>query len=357
MKFISNLLSIFSVLTSLLLVTACKKKEKEPYLPIEKGTIAYISTADHNYGEIYTCAMNGSGAKRISDLGAKNLSDSEYSPEFSPDGSKIKYRGFDFMIKVYDLNTQTNTTIAKAFDSDWSPDGKKIAYINLLDLDRQIRIANADGSNDKPLTNYNAYSDTSIFFSGLVWHSTEDIIITRAGYNAIPHLIKISPQNGKVTDMYPLNFHEYFTLRGNKITWANGDTVFFHDLISKNTTYFVTSGESPKNPVLSPDGSRVAYIYDRTYAYVNQNKDTVYRKVTDMISRNINGYDKRELTINNAIPDDTKYKSSFYPFWLSNTELLYSAGKIFKITDDVSPNVNAITDNLKAGGQLQVFKN
>lgn len=348
----------FKFILLIVIICGCKKNETE--INHDNHLIAYISTADHNYGEIYTCAMNGSGATRISELGAKNLSDAEYQPEFSPDGSKIKYRGFDFMVKVYDVNSKTTTSLEKAFDSEWISNGNRIAYVKTTDLERQIYVANADGGNAVKITNYEYYNnDTGMVFNGLAWHEAENLIIACAGVNHTAmsgfYLVKIHPASGKVFTMYPLYFNEYFTLRGNKITWANGDTVFIHDLISKNTTNFIEAGKSPKNPVLSPDGSRVAYTVERTYQYV-ENGITKNRTVTDMVTRSTNGFDRRELTVSNAIPDNTKYKSSFYPFWLSNTELLYAAGKIFKITDDVSPSVSSLTDHLQAGGQLQSNK-
>ncbi|MCS6934165.1 MAG: hypothetical protein NZM35_03315 [Chitinophagales bacterium] len=334
-------------------VAACKK-DKNP----GKVIIVYISTADHNYGEIYTCAMDGTGAKRISELGAKNLSDSEYEPVFSPDGSKIKYRSFNYMLKVYDVNSGNTVSIDKAWSSAWSSDGKKIAYISQSNLDRPINTANADGTNVKKITNYEYFTgDTTIFFNGIAWYEKENVIISRGNVQIASnpgangsYLVKIHPESGYVTGMYPLHFTEDFSLSGSKISWANEDTVFIHDLISKTTSHFVTAGEKPLNPSLSPDGSRVAYITNRHYVLGN---DTTY--YTDMLTRSINGFDKRELT-QGTIPDDVKYKSLFYPFWLSNSELLYAAGKIYKIKDDASPSASALTDALRAGGQLQANK-
>lgn len=326
-----------------------------------KGKImAYISTADHQYGEIYICNMDGSDAERISDLGPGDLSDSEYFPEFSADGSKIKYQHFGYLFKVYDVKTKTTTSVDKAWRSVWSPDGSKIAYIPHVDINRPIHLVNADGTDNRKITEYGFYSDfsdTTIFFDYLAWHDAENVIVavgnvTYGNVNSARHLIKVNPLTGKVISMYPLLVHNDFTLRGNKITWANHDTVFIHDIPSQITTHFLEVGKSPKNPVFSPDGNKVAYTIVRSYEYVeNGVNKTAY--VSDLVTRSINGFDRRELTVNSSIPDNSKYKSSFFPFWLNNSELLYSAGKIFKITDEISPSVHALTDNLQAGGQVQ----
>lgn len=349
---------IFGAIAILLfsgILTGCKKDS----VLGSKDLIAYISTADHNYGEIYTCSMNGSGAKRISELGAKNLSDAEYEPVLSPDGSKIKFRNLtSYMVKVYDISSGTLSSIDKAWASAWSSDSRKIAYVSQTNLDRPIYIANADGSDNKQLTHYENWSgDTVIYFNGIAWYDAENVIIARGSVQLMAnpsangtYLVKIHPESGYVTNMYPLNFTEDFSLSGNKITWATGDTVFIHNLASKTTTHFVAAGENPMQPALSPDGSRVAYLSNRYYLKLPQ-QDTIY--YTDILTRSLNGFDKREPTVSSAIPNETKYKSLFYPFWLSNTELLYAAGKIFKITDDPSPAVTALTDALQAGGQVQ----
>lgn len=340
---------VIIVLAATLFIYSCKKENTN----LSKNLIAYICTADHNYGEVYLCKGDGSGARRISELGSKTLSDAEYSPEFSPDGKKIKFRGFDFMLKLYDLGSNSLVNIEKAFTSAWSSDSKKIAYIKTSDLERQIYLANADGSNAQKITSYEYFSnDTSIVFNGLAWHETENVIIACAGVNHTVmsgfHLIKIHPESGKVVTMYPLNLNDFFTLRGNKITWADGDTVFIHDLISKNTTHFVALGESPKNPVLSPDGNRVAYTKLGSYVY-----NGLSYQSTEIVTCNASGFDKRTVTKNSDIEDSYKYKSSFYPFWVSNSELLYSAGNIYKIKDDANPTASIIGKALKAGGQLQ----
>lgn len=88
--------------------------------------IAYVNLADLNYREIYTYSLNGFRSQRISDLGDQNLSDYQYFPKLSPDGSKIRYRSFDFMIKVYGIDYITTTTIETKFDSEWSTDSEKI---------------------------------------------------------------------------------------------------------------------------------------------------------------------------------------------------------------------------------------
>lgn len=345
----------FQFLGLMILLIACKKEKTENVIP-SSGKIVYISTVDHNYGEIYLCNSNGSDNKRISELGSKNLLDAELEPEFSPDGKKVKFRALsDYWLKVYDMNSGSLLKIAKAWTSAWSSNSNQIAYISFLDLDRPIYIVNSDGSNPQKLTQYSYYEnfDTSLTFNGIAWYEKENVIIACSGGSmnnlSGTFFTKIDPQTGKILSIYPLNFNENFSLRGDVITWSNVDTVFFHNIASKNTSYFIASGEKPLKPVLSPDGLRVAYTTNRYYTV---GQDTFY--YTDIISRNLNGFDKRELTSQNSIPNNTKYKSSFSPFWINNKEILYSAGKIYKIKDDLITEVNALTDVLKAGGQVQM---
>jgi len=339
-------LFIFS-LALVILTTGCEKENTN----LKKSLIVYISTADHQYGEVYLCNGDGSGAKRISSLNDKTLGDVEYYPEFSPDGKKITFRN-SFTLQVYDIDKEKLVRLSNIWTSTWSKDGDAIAYLPISDMGRQIWLVDADGTNERQLTNYYSFmpGDTVIYFGGVQWHPTENKIIARGFFDNIsqPSLVKIDAVSGLITEIYPLRFAEEFTLRGNKITWVNGDSVFVHDMVARATSHFIAANETPKNPVLSPDGSRVAYTSNMSYTY---NGKTYVG--TEIVTCNLTGFDKRIVTTNSDIENSFKYKSSFYPFWISNRELLYSAGNIYKVKDDVNPSAKIIGKALQAGGQLQ----
>lgn len=71
-------------------------------------------------------------AERLTDLGAE-----EHSPSFSPDGSRILYHRGSGDLVVLDLAERSHTVLLEHWqrpDTDWSPDGRFIAY-SIPDLD------------------------------------------------------------------------------------------------------------------------------------------------------------------------------------------------------------------------------
>jgi hypothetical protein len=112
-----------------------------------------------NDTEIYVINSDGSGLARLTnsdDLG-------KYNPAWSPDGSKIaflsRFGTYNYELKVINAdgsNQRTLTTVNPAYPSrgidlglSWSPDGGKIAFNSLWD----IFTINIDGSNLVNLTN------------------------------------------------------------------------------------------------------------------------------------------------------------------------------------------------------------
>lgn len=101
-------------------------KEYKDYLA--KGLVAPTNM------EIYTCNVDGSDLKKITDLGKAN-----WAPFFHPSGEKILFssnhaskRGFEFNLFMIDLNTGDleQITFDPVFDAFpmFSPDGKKLVW-------------------------------------------------------------------------------------------------------------------------------------------------------------------------------------------------------------------------------------
>jgi TolB protein len=100
---------------------------------------------------------DGSNQTRLTN----NASD-DYSPAWSPDGSKIAFHSVppgtdssDIWVMNADGSNQTNLTNSASEDYSpaWSPDGSKIAFTSVHSGNADIWVMNADGSNQTNLTN------------------------------------------------------------------------------------------------------------------------------------------------------------------------------------------------------------
>lgn len=338
-------LGILLITTLMLLQAGCKKDgdNKDPFQPL-----VFISSADHRYGEVYYAEGDGSNAKRISEKGDGSLFDAEYYPTVSPDGNHVLFRGSDFKLKCYNLNSNSLTILESAWEFCWINDGPKVAYIT-NNLEKQIVTCNPDGSELRMITSYHDkyphLGDTMINFSGLQWHEGRKQILSGGNFTSDNlngrHLVFINPATGIIEEYYPLSVGTDFHLQGNKITWSVEDTVFIHNLLTKETTHFVHEGNGEiRHPVISPDGNRIAYI----------RRDGV----TDIYTCNLSGFDKRNVT--EQIPVKEKYGSLFYPFWVDANSLLYSALSIYQITDNITPTKKELAKGLQAGGQVQMIR-
>ena len=89
-----------------------------------------------------------------------------YDPALSPDGTKVVYtvRGTDWdknaftqRLAIADVKAATSRPIAEGLESSyaaqWSPDGKRLAFLSEREGKTQIFTAAADGSDPKALTN------------------------------------------------------------------------------------------------------------------------------------------------------------------------------------------------------------
>jgi Tol biopolymer transport system component len=112
------------------------------------------------YDSVYVINADGTDLRKVYDGSATN-------PSWSPNSNKIVFTGSAFSSygAIFSVNadgsTLTQLTDPKkeandyyAYDTEpvWSPDGSKIAFTSTRDIDSEIYVMNADGSNQINLT-------------------------------------------------------------------------------------------------------------------------------------------------------------------------------------------------------------
>ena len=114
---------------------------------------------------VYVMNTDGTGQTRLTNGAAL-----DYSPAFSPDGTKIVYASYsagetDIYVMNADGSGQTNLTNNAGYDRApaFSPDGSKIAFESNRDGNYEIYIMNADGTGVMRLTNNSAFDSDPSF--------------------------------------------------------------------------------------------------------------------------------------------------------------------------------------------------
>jgi TolB protein len=126
-------------------------------------------------GYIYVMNADGSNQTQLTNSGYDS------SPRWSPDSSRFTFTSVrdnpspstcnraPCNVEIYSMNAdgsnQTRLTNNPAYDvsPEWSPDGSRIAFVNLDNNNDEIYVMNADGSNQTRLTNNPAYDHSPIF--------------------------------------------------------------------------------------------------------------------------------------------------------------------------------------------------
>jgi hypothetical protein len=125
-----------------------------PAFSADGTRIAFHSIRDGNY-EIYAMNADGSGQTRLT-----NDPGNDFHADWSPDGSRIAWHsdrsGTTYDIWVMDANganqKQLNAWNANDTFPAWSPDGSQIAFSTDRFGPYQVMIMNADGSNQRRVT-------------------------------------------------------------------------------------------------------------------------------------------------------------------------------------------------------------
>jgi TolB protein len=110
--------------------------------------VVYTSYKGPDVQNYVLWGMNGGGS------GSFEILDRSSEPSFSPDGNKFAFYHWTDGLYIWDLLKETSMRVVGNSDAafaTWSPNGKRLAYCNLLGQP-QIYIVNADGSDNHSVT-------------------------------------------------------------------------------------------------------------------------------------------------------------------------------------------------------------
>ena len=235
----------------------------EAAFPGINGKLAFTSDRDVDNLEVYAMSSNGSGQVNFS-----NDPDSDSTPSWSPDGSKIAFSSFrDQDDEIYVMNAdgtaQTRITNSALSDTSptWSPNGQKIAFTRddgSFNLD--IYVMNSDGSGQTPLTT-DLQIDTGAAWSPnglrIAFTSTRDgdseIFVMNADGASQTNLTA-----NTVTDSGP-----DWSPDGQKIAFSSrrdgNAEIYVMNADGTGAARLTTNAASESSPAWSPDGAKIAF--------------------------------------------------------------------------------------------------
>ena len=218
--------------------------------------------------DIYTMNADGSNPTNITDNNVEN-----YSPAWSPDGSKIAFaRWGSSTSDIYVMNAggsgQTKlsgTGDSDDFDPAWSPDGSKIAFARWGVWESDIYVMNVDGSNPINLTGNDegsygpAWSPDGSKIAFAQWGgSTYDIYVMNADGTGDP--TNLTDNNA---DSYEPAWSPIAGLDGDKIAftqWGAMDSdIYVINADGSNPTNLTNNNVENYTPAWSLDGTKIAF--------------------------------------------------------------------------------------------------
>ncbi len=163
--------------------------------------------------DLFIINSNGSDVKRLT------YNQSAEDPTFSPDGKKIAFVNNDGDKEIYTMNLD-GSNIQKLTDNtttdrhpSFSPDGSKIVFLRIIGIINDVHVMNSDGSGVKRLT----FSTSTLDYPSFSPDGTK-IVFTRD--DAIWIMNSDGGGQKKITSGTPTDIFPSFSPDGNKIVFS-----------------------------------------------------------------------------------------------------------------------------------------
>ena len=136
-------------------LTTDPKRDVAPAWSPNGQKLAFMSDRGGKEFNLYLMNADGSGVEQLTS------GETDWFPQFSPDGRQIAFHRWDD-VHVVDLDGRQPRRLTVAPDNgmypSWSPDGSRIAFMSWRGGPAAIYTMNADGTNQQPLVRMTAGS-------------------------------------------------------------------------------------------------------------------------------------------------------------------------------------------------------
>jgi Tol biopolymer transport system component len=238
---------------------------KIPVIDDANSMITFYSHRDGNI-EIYTMNPDGSNQRRLT----SNESD-EYSPVWSPGGSQIAFISdrddpksdtcvHNCFYQLYIINVDDGSehklieTEFSTHHPDWHPNGTSLSIDTETDLQGDIYIVNADGSDLQLLIEDGFWADWSP-------DGTQIVFASRRDGNVELYLADTDGSNQRrLTQNGRLDYFPDWSPDGRRIAFAvlEDRAIYIMDADGSNERRLTYQGNA-ENPTWSPDGNWIVY--------------------------------------------------------------------------------------------------